>query len=268
MKRALVVVLALVATAVAGCGSDGQESVVDKDKIVIAVRPDLPSVGFQRPDGKFEGFDVDVAAYIARKLHKEATYIPVLAADRQKVITDGKADLVLATFTIDQERKKDVLFAGPYHISYQDILQRPDETIKNVRDLKGRRICNVKGSNAADRVVKEREVAAQLVPFDDYKACLSALKSNQVDAVTTNDVILAGLATQDGTGLKLANAQFNEQRTGVGMRKSDVPGCEAVNRAITDMYQDGTAAKLLHRWFGKAGLDLSTIAVPQFEGCS
>ncbi|MEV4108536.1 transporter substrate-binding domain-containing protein [Nonomuraea sp. NPDC049695] len=268
MKRALVVVLALVATAVAGCGTDGQESVVDKERIVIAVRPDLPSVGFRRPDGTFEGFDVDVAAYIARKLHKEATYIGVLAADRQKVITNGRADLVLATFSIDQERKKDVLFAGPYHVSYQDILQRPDETIKNVRDLKGRRICAVQGSNAAQRVVEEREVAAQLVPFDDYKACLSALKSKQVDAVTTNDVILAGLANQDGSGLKLANAQFNEQRTGVGMRKSDVPGCEAVNRAITDMYQDGTASRLLHRWFGKAGLDLSTIAVPQFEGCS
>ncbi|MFI7634151.1 transporter substrate-binding domain-containing protein [Nonomuraea sp. NPDC049400] len=268
MKRALVVVLALVATVAAGCGTDGQESVLDKEKIVVAVRPDLPSVGFRRPDGRFEGFDVDVAAYIARKLGKEATYIPVLAADRQKAITDGRADLVLATFTIDQERKKEVLFAGPYHISYQDILQRPDETIKNVRDLKGRRICNVKGSNAADRVVKEREVAAQLVPFDDYKTCLAALKSNRVDAVTTNDVILAGLANQDGTGLKLANAHFNEQRTGVGMRRSDVPGCEAVNRAITEMYQDGTASRLLHRWFGTSGLDLSTVAVPQFEGCS
>ncbi|MET7330095.1 transporter substrate-binding domain-containing protein [Nonomuraea sp. NPDC005650] len=268
MKRALAAALALFATVVAGCATDGQESVLDKDQIVIAVRPDLPSVGFRRPDGGFEGFDVDVAAYIARKLHKQASYIPVLAADRAKVLTNGKADLVLATFTIDQERKKDVLFAGPYHISYQDILQRPDETIKNVRDLKGRRICAIKGSNAAERVVEEREVPAKLVPFDDYKGCLTALKSNQVDAVTTNDVILAGLANQDGTGLKLANAQFNEQRTGVGMRKSDVAGCEAVNRAITDMYQDGTTARLLQRWFGKSGLDLSTVAVPQFEGCS
>ncbi|KAB8195866.1 transporter substrate-binding domain-containing protein [Nonomuraea phyllanthi] len=268
MKRALLVVLALVATAVAGCGTDEEESVLDKDQIVIAVRPDLPSVGFRRPDGGFEGFDVDVAAYIARKLHKQATYVAVLAADRAAVLTQGKADMVLATFTIDQKRKKDVLFAGPYHISYQDILQRPDESFKDVRDLRGRRICEVKGSNAAERVVKEREVAAQVVPFDDYNGCLAALKSHRVDAVTTNDVILAGLAAQDGSGLKLANAQFNEQRTGVGMRRGDVAGCEAVNRAITDMYQDGTAKRLLDRWFGKSGLDLSTVAVPQFEGCS
>jgi len=102
----------------------------------------------------------------------------------------------------------------------------------------------------------------------DYNACVQALKSKEVDAVTTNDVILAGLAMRDGSGLHLNNAQFNEQRTGVGLRKNDVPGCEALNRAITGMYQDGTAEKLLKHWFGKSGLDLGTVAVPQFEGCS
>ncbi|SEF73716.1 glutamate transport system substrate-binding protein [Nonomuraea solani] len=268
MKRVLAVVLVLVAAAVTGCGMNGQESVVDKERLVIGVRVDLPSVGFRTPGGGFEGFDVDVARYVAGKLGKEFSYLGVLAADREKVLGDGRADLVVATFTIDQERKKRVLFAGPYHISYQDILTRPGETIANVRDLGGRRICEVKGSNAAQRVVEEREVPAKLVPFPDYAKCLAALKSDQVDAVTTNDVILAGLAAQDNSGLRLANAQFNEQRTGIGLRKGDVPGCEAVNRAITAMYQDGTAAELLRKWFGKAGLKFGTIAVPQFEGCS
>ncbi|MEV0628497.1 transporter substrate-binding domain-containing protein [Nonomuraea wenchangensis] len=269
MKRVLAVTAALVAAlAAGGCASGEAASIVDKDDIVIAVRPDLPSVGFRKADGTFEGFDVDVARYLARKLGKHVTLMPALAADRDKVLLDGRADMVVATYTIDQDRKARVLFAGPYHISYQDILMRPDETFKNVRDLKGRRICQVKGSNAAERVTEERKVAAQLVPFDDYAQCLEALKSRQVDAVTTNDVILAGLAMRDGSGLRLANAQFNEQRTGVGLRKGDVPGCEEVNRAIIDMYQDGTASKLLHKWFGKSGLNLGTIAVPQFEGCS
>ncbi|TMR89600.1 transporter substrate-binding domain-containing protein [Nonomuraea basaltis] len=269
MKRVVAVVAALAAAGVvAGCGTGGPESIVDKDSLVIGVRPDLPSVGFRKSDGTFEGFDVDVARYVAAKLGKDHLFVPVLAAGREKALVDGPADLVVATYTISQDRKAKVLFAGPYHISYQDILTRSGETIKNVRELKGRKICEVQGSNAAQRVVEEREVAAQVVPFADYKACLTALKGGQVDAVTTNDVILAGLAKQDGSGLRLNNAQFNEQRTGVGLRKGDVPGCEAVNRAITDMYQDGTAAKLLDKWFGGSGLDLSTIAVPQFEGCS
>ncbi|MEU4223404.1 glutamate ABC transporter substrate-binding protein [Nonomuraea sp. NPDC026600] len=269
MKRLLPAVLALTALLAGGCGMGGSESIESKDKIVIGVRTDLPSIGARKPDGTFEGFDVDVARYIAQKLGKDFEFIPVLAADREKVLVDGKADLVLATYTISQDRKSKVLFAGPYHISYQDILVRPDEpSIGNVRDLKGRKICQVEGSNAAQRVVEERKVAAQVVPVRDYAACLAALKDRRVDAITTNDVILAGLAIKDGSGLRLVNAQFNEQRTGVGMHKGDVAGCEAVNRAITTMYQDGTASKLLHKWFGKAGLNLSTIAVPQFEGCS
>lgn len=269
MKRVLAVVAALTAAmVVAGCGTGEPESIMDKDSLVIGVRPDLPSVGLRMPDGKFEGFDVDVARYVAGKLGKDFSFLPVLAADREQVLVGGRADMVVATYTISQDRKAKVLFAGPYHISYQDILTRPGETIKNVRDLEGRKICEVKGSNAAQRVVEERKVAAQVVPFGDYKACVAALKSKQVDAVTTNDVILAGLAMQDGSGLHLNNAQFNEQRTGVGLRKGDVPGCEAVNRVITGMYQDGTAGTLLKKWFGTSGLDLSTIAVPQFEGCS
>jgi glutamate transport system substrate-binding protein len=269
MRRLLPAVLALTALLAGACGLGGSDSIMSKDTIVIGVRSDLPSVGVRKSDGTFEGFDVDVASYIAGKLGKEYDFIPVLAADREKVLVDGRADLVLATYTISQDRKAKVLFAGPYDISYQDILVRKDEpSIKNVRDLKGRKICQVQGSNAAQLVVQERQVAAQLVPVRDYAACLSMLKQGQVDAITTNDVILAGLAIQDGSGLRLVNAQFNEQRTGVGMHKDDVEGCEAVNRVITTMYQDGTASRLLHKWFDKAGLDLSTIAVPQFEGCS
>jgi glutamate transport system substrate-binding protein len=269
MKRLLAAVLAVTALLAGACALGDGNSIESKDAIVIGVRTDLPSIGLRRPDGTFEGFDVDVARYIAGKLHKEFTFLPVLAADREKVLLDGRADLVLATYTISQDRKAKVLFAGPYDISYQDILVRKGDTsINNVRDLKGKRICQVQGSNAAQLVMEERQVAAQVVPVRDYAACMAGLKSDRIDAITTNDVILAGLATQDGTGLRLVNAKFNEQGTGVGMHKGDVAGCEAVNRAITDMYQDGTASRLLHKWFGRSGLDLGNIAVPQFEGCS
>ena len=268
MKRLLTAALALIALLATSCGAGTPESVVDKDRIVIGVRPDLPSVGFRTAAGDFEGFDVDVAGYIAGKLGKEADFIPVLASDRERVLVEGQADLVVATYTISQDRKARVLFAGPYHISYQDILVRPGETgIRNVRDLKDQRICEVQGSNAASRVLEERKVDARVLPFADYKACLAALKADQVDAITTNDIILAGLAAQDGGGMRLVNAQFNEQRTGVGMRKGDVAGCEEVNRVITGMYQDGTAAKLLKKWFGDTGLGIGTVAVPPFDGC-
>ncbi|MFC7720234.1 transporter substrate-binding domain-containing protein [Nonomuraea recticatena] len=259
--------IALLATG--GCGAGAASSIVGKETLVIGVRPDLPALGLRTGDGRFEGFDVDVATYVAGKLGATARFVPALAADREKLLLSGQADLVLATFSITQERKTRVAFAGPYHLSYQDILVREGTSgIANVRDLKGRRICEVQGSNAAQRVVDERRIDASVVPVATYDECMSMLKSGRIDAITTNDVILAGLAARERGGVRLVNTQFNEQRTGVGMRRGDVEGCERVNRAITDMYQDGTAARLLAKWFGRSGLTLGKVTVPQFEGCS
>jgi glutamate transport system substrate-binding protein len=266
--RVLPVAMALAVLLAGACGAQERKSIAGKRTLVVGVRPDLPGLGLRRPDGTFEGFDVDVAAYLARKLGAGVRFVAVLAADRERFLLNGRADLVLATFSVTQERKKRVSFAGPYHISYQDIMVRSEEkAINDVRDLAGRRICAVEGSNAAERVVEERKVAARLVPTKDYDQCLALLKDGAVDAITTNDVILAGLADREGGGLRLLNARFNEQRTGVGIRKGDLDGCEALNRAITDMYQDGTAARLLTKWFGGTGLDLTSVHVPRFEGC-
>jgi glutamate transport system substrate-binding protein len=262
-------VTALVTLLVGACTSDTGYTILDNDTLVIGVRPDLPLIGLQRADGTFEGLDVDVARYVADRLGVEARFVAVRAADREPMLLTGEVDLVFAIFSITQERKQRVGFAGPYAISYQDLLVREDDTgIANVRDLAGRDLCAVDGSNVADRVVQERGVRAQLVPAADYGECMAMLQEGTVDAIATNDVILAGLAQQAGGGVRLVGARYSQERTGVGMRQGDVAGCEAVNRAITDMYQDGTARRLMAKWFGGSGIDLSTVAVPQFEGCS
>ena len=81
-------------------------------------------------------------------------------------------------------------------------------------------------------------------------------------------MILAGLIRRAGRGYRLINARISEQNTGIGVRRGDVDGCEALNRAITQMYQDGTAQKLITKWFTGTGLDLSIVEIPQFEGCT
>jgi len=84
--------------------------------------------------------------------------------------------------------------------------------------------------------------------------------------VSTDDLILAGFAAREGSAVRIVNAPFSDERYGIGLKKGDLAACEAVNRAVTAMYLDGTAAALLHKWFGKTGLQLDTY-VPQFEGC-
>ncbi|MCP9967119.1 glutamate ABC transporter substrate-binding protein [Actinomadura madurae] len=258
----------LVSGVLTACGQGGRESLLDKSTLVVGVRPDLPGLGLRHPDGRFEGFDIDVARYVAGRLGKKVRFVQVLAAERIPSLTSGRADLVFATLSVTPERKTRIAFAGPYYMSYQDVLVRTDERdVKGVRDLKGRRFCAVEGADPMQRLLAMHGMTARTVPARSYDECMNMIKGRSVDAITTNDVILAGLIRREGRGYRLVNARISEQNTGIGLRKGDTDGCEALNRAITRMYQDGTAAKLMNRWFGGTGLDLSIIEVPQFEGC-
>ncbi|GAA0917207.1 substrate-binding periplasmic protein [Nonomuraea longicatena] len=265
--RRLLICLVLLLTA---CGTARPESLMDKGELVVAIRSDVPLISFKGPDGGYDGFNVDVAEYLMSRLGKRIRWLEIKAGDQLSVLTDGRADLVFAHMSVTPERKKVIDFAGPYHVDFQDIAVRVADkgAIRNVRDLEGRKICWVRGTNIAQRIVEERRVEATPVEAPDYNACLDMIKDGRIDAISTNSQILAGLLTRPGVDLHLVGATFNEQRTAIGVRKGDVDGCEELNRAITRMYQDGTARILLDKWFGASGIDLSVVSVPQFEGCS
>ncbi|WP_301174047.1 transporter substrate-binding domain-containing protein [Actinomadura geliboluensis] len=253
--------------ALSGCGGGEAASILGKGTLVAGVRPDLPGIGFRRPDGTFEGLDVDVSRYLAQRLGKRVRFVPALARDRERLLREGDVDMVL-TFWLEPEWQQRLAFAGPYLLSYQDILVRDGErAVRGVRDLQGRKICAVTGSGAAEAVTVERQVPAVPVPARSYADCMTMLRDGRIDAITTNDTILAGLKTRQGAGFRLLNARFGERRTGIAIRMGDPDGCEALNRAITQMYQDGTMGRFMAKRFGTSGLDLSDLEVPQFEGC-
>lgn len=271
MRRGLVALgtVCCLAAAVSGCADGGGEgpSILGKGTLVAGVRPDLPGIGVRGPDGRFEGLDVDVSRYLAARMGKEVRFAPALASDRERLLRDGRVDMVL-TFWLEPEWAQRLAFAGPYLLSYQDILIRDAEReVRGVHDLAGRKICDVKGSGAADAVIVERQVPAVRVDAPSYAECMTMLGDGRIDAVTTNDTILAGLKTRQGAGFKLLNARFGERRTGIAIRRGDPDGCEALNKAITEMYQDGMMSAFMRKWFGTSGLDLTDVQVPQFEGC-
>lgn len=261
----------LAASVLAGCGLGGaeKESVAGKDSLVIGVKEDQPALGVKRPDGTYEGFDVDVATYIAGRLgvpKSRITWRTTNSSVREEALAKGTVDMIVATYSITPKRKMKVTFGGPYYVAHQDTFVRADAAaIRDVRDLKDKRICEVTGSNSWRRVIEERKVAAKPVTVDTYGACMDALAAGRLDAVSTDDLILAGFAA--GRPGRMINAPFTDEKYGVGLKKGDLKGCEEVNRAITAMYQDGTAERLLKKWFGESGLKLTT-SVPQFEGCT
>ena len=269
-SRAMAAALLALAISLSACSAAGPPSIVGEQSLRIGVKADQPGLGLRLPDGRFAGFDVDVARYVAAKLGvrpDHITFVPVTSATRETALENGSVDMVFATYSITPERETKVTFGGPYYVAHQDTMVRRGETaIRNVHDLKGKRLCAVAGSNSWKRVTQELNIAATLVPATSYSECVAMLLDRRVDAVSTDDLILAGFAAHEGSAVRIVNAPFSDERYGIGLKKGDLAACEAVNRAVTAMYLDGTAAALLHKWFGKTGLQLDTY-VPQFEGC-
>jgi glutamate transport system substrate-binding protein len=256
--------------ALTSCGiGNGSASVAHKSSLVIGVKADQPGLGLEK-DGTFQGFDVDVASYVAKRLGAtKVEFKAITSGDREKWLQDGTVDLVVATYSITPVRKTKVLFAGPYYLAHQDtlVLNSEANAVHTVHDLKGKTLCSVAGSNSYDRVAVEKKIATIPVSGSTYKDCVDKLAEGKLQAVSTDDLILAGFARERGGGMHLVNAPFSDEKYGIGVKLGDIEGCEDINKAITDMYQQGVAGQLLDKWFG--GSDLHTIkSVPQFEGCS
>ncbi|ACY98826.1 MULTISPECIES: glutamate ABC transporter substrate-binding protein [Thermomonospora] len=275
--------LALSATA---CGSDSEKQEAESKsvaqraketgKLTIGIKFDQPALGLQKPDGTYEGFDVDVAKYIAKELGVEEsgiTWKEARSENRESFLASNQVDLVVATYSITEGRKPKVTFAGPYYVAHQDTMVRADnDDIKKAADLKGKKLCKAAGSNSWRRITDPPPDGqlnikdVELVDATGYSDCVTKLDNGALDAVTTDDLILAGFASQQKGKFKVINDPFTDEKYGVGIKKGDTETCEAVNKAITKMYADGTAKTLLEKHFSGTGLKLN-FEVPQFEGC-
>ncbi len=259
--------VALSCLGLTGCAA-ATASVSSKDTIVVGVKDDQPGLGLKE-GGTYHGFEVDVGTYIAKHMGaKQVTFRTVRSDNREKLLNAHTVDLVLASYSITPDRAKLVTFGGPYYVAHQDIMLRRAETgVRGVRDLGGRRMCQASGSVSTERVVIGLGIRPRLVRGSSYSDCVRMLLGGTVDVVSTGDLVLAGFAARYRDRVKIINAPFTDERYGVGLRSGDIDGCEGVNRALTTMYQDGTAARLLSKWFGASDLKMTT-SVPEFEGCT
>lgn len=234
------------ALVLAGCSSDGDsDNDGSGDTLTIGIKFDQPGLGFK--DGEeYTGFDVDVARYVADKLgyaEEDVEFVEAISANRETMLEGDQVDMIFATYSITEERDEVVDFAGPYFVAGQDLLVRADETdITGPDTLEGKNLCSVSGSTSAQRVkdTYDQGTGINLVEQPGYSECLSLLTSGQVDAVTTDDIILAGLAAEEGSGaMKVVGNPFSEERYGVGIPEGS-DQCQAINDALTDMFEDGS----------------------------
>ncbi|GAB3651033.1 type 2 periplasmic-binding domain-containing protein [Glycomyces tarimensis] len=274
VRRALAALCALPLATLGACAGDDDESILDKEELVIGLRYDLPRVSLQTDEG-FEGYEADVARFLAEQLGKDAEFVPIDLDEREPMLLSGEIDLAVATYSITQERKQTIDFAGPYVVEHFDILVRADNTrITELEHLAGETVCELEGSNAIDRLTKEHGIRAHVREVQSYDDCVGLLGTGEIDAIATDEFVLAGLAEAADFETRLAGARFSQERIGIGMREGDTAGCEALNRVITEMYAEGPsggdshATLLLEKWFEGTVVDPSQIPIPQFEGCA
>ncbi|MEU9880992.1 glutamate ABC transporter substrate-binding protein [Streptomyces phaeochromogenes] len=256
---AAVLALALTATA---CGSDDKDSDSadtgsgGSKKITIGIKFDQPGIGQKTPDG-YEGFDVDVATYVAKQLGYSADQIQwkeAKSADRETMLQRGDVDFIAASYSINDERDAKVDFAGPYLLAHQDVLVRADDdSIKTPADLNDKKLCSVVGSTSAQNVKEKLAPKAQLQEYPTYSACLTGVQNKAIDALTTDDSILAGYASQASFKgkFKLGGFKMTNENYGIGVKNgSDLKA--KINTALEKMVSDGSWEKAVTANFGPA----------------
>ncbi|HEX6351878.1 glutamate ABC transporter substrate-binding protein [Actinophytocola sp.] len=248
-----------VATDVKIEGSPTFDRMTQNDKVVIGVKEDQPGLGYKDPTtGEYSGFDIEIAKLIAAKLGFEESKIEfktVQSAGREAAITNGDVDYYVGTYTINDKRKAQISFAGPYFVAGQDLLVRKDDTSITGKDtLKGKKVCSVTGSTPIQKVRDEALTEPEnIVEFQGYSQCVDKLLTKEVDAVTTDDAILKGYAAQDPDALKVIGKPFSEEPYGVGLAHDDKALRDAINDILEKAKDDGTWQDLYDSTLGKSG---------------
>ncbi|WP_067710776.1 glutamate ABC transporter substrate-binding protein [Nocardia yamanashiensis] len=247
MKRVLRSAAVAAGLMVASCAQDREPEPAPQPPprtLTIGIKFDQPGLSTRTADGKPTGFDVDTAVYIADRLGvrpEHITWREARSEQREELLNSGTVDFVVASYSITAGRQQLVSFAGPYLIAGQDLLVRQSETgIERPEDLNGRTVCTAEGSTSAEKIRRSFARNVRLSTRDTYAQCVADLISGTVDAVTTDDVILAGYAREHPGTLRVVGHRFTRERYGVGVRKGDLALQSQITAAIRTMIADGT----------------------------
>ncbi|GAA3010030.1 serine/threonine-protein kinase [Streptosporangium longisporum] len=232
----------------------------------VGYRDGLPGISLGDPP---RGFEIDVAGRVATGLGVPDGGLRLVrlgSMPREDAIEKGRVDLVISNFSIENADPGRVAFAGPYYVAHRDVLVRASSKIDKLGELRGRRICLTRGQTTGS-LIRERGVAFVDVRADDPVQCASQVADGSADAMTGDDLLIAGFGTRlHGIRLQIAGLRLTTERYGVAMRRGDPVACRRINEVITAMYADESMERLLRKHLGRVGFRFET-ARPRLETC-
>lgn len=226
--------------------------------LVVGAKEDQPYLGEKDPaTGVYSGFDIEIAKMMSASLGfdpKTIVFRTIASANRETALQNGQIDYYVGTYTINDLRKKQVGFAGPYYIAGQSLLVRKDEKgIDGPQDLDGKKVCSAAGSTPLQRIQRDYP-KAKAVAYDTYSICVDNLLTLQVDAVTTDDTILMGFAAKAPDELRMAGKPFSREPYGIGVPRSDTALRLALDDAIEEHVKNGDWKKAYDATLGLSGV--------------
>jgi glutamate transport system substrate-binding protein len=229
-------------------------------KLTIGAKDDQPGLGIKDPTtGKYSGFDIEIARLVAAGLgfnpDTQIDYKAIQSANREQAITNGDVSYYVGTYTINDKRKTQVSFAGPYFQAGQDLLVRKDDnSITGPQTLQGKKVCSVTGSTPIQNIRAQKLTdPSNIVEFQKYSDCVDKLLTKNVDAVTTDDAILKGYAAQDPDNLKVVGKTFSQEPYGIGIGHDDKALRDKITAILQTALDDGTWQKIYDATLGKSG---------------
>lgn len=271
LAGALTTTLVLLTMATVSCGSSEPRRLLESIRsgtVILGTKFDQPGLGLQYPDKTMTGFDVEVSRYVVNAIadeleveHPAIRWYETPSAQREQLVDNGSVDMIAGTYSINSRRAQKVSFAGPYLVTYQGLLVRKaDRSLSRLQDLnRGKKLCSVSGSTPALNV-KSLLPGTQLQEFDSYSSCVEALRRGKVDALTTDETILAGYAKRYEGEFELIQMNYDLDKPqcigkpmrqkkngdpfarevyGIGLAKDDTAAIDAINRALTKMIATG-----------------------------
>ncbi|HWL66237.1 MAG TPA: glutamate ABC transporter substrate-binding protein [Actinomycetota bacterium] len=273
-RRWLLAALAAVAMLGAACGGGettptdtggGEEDAMEKfpagstmaklqerGTITVGVKYDVPLFGFKNPQsGEVEGFDVDLAQRVADELGVELELKEAISDNRIPFLQDGTVDLVFSTMTITTDRDADIDFSRPYYIAHGRILTAGDSGIEDVKDLTAdTTVCTALDSTYETTVLPKQAPDAEVKTPDTYSECFAQLQRGSVDALVTDDVILAGFLQQDES-MAIVGPDLTTDPYGAGIKEGDTEFADFVSGVLDETLEDGTWQELFDKWLGQ-----------------
>ena len=230
------------------------DAIKKRGTIKIGVKYDAPPFGSLNPQtNQVTGFDVDIARAIAKKVlgsPDKVELVQVKSDNRIPLVQNGDIDAFVATATITPARMKTIDFSNVYYRAGQSLLVKKGSPVKSYKDLDGRAVCSVQGSTP-EQTIRRLVPKTNVVTFETYPECLTALRGGRVDAVTTDNVILGGYEAQDPNNLELVGGLFTFEPYGIGIRKGNASLVKAINDTLADLKKSGEYAKLHEKWLKK-----------------